>query len=303
MLRNVVDEVMRRRLWPILLAAVLAAVAAPLFFLESAPSDAPPATAAAPAGAPAGELPARARRLLATSEAPAGSSRRKQAARAGDPFRPPFSHRAARAAGSASGAGAPKRQAAPGTGSIEPVPVVVTNGAAPSATTSPTAPARQTAPSRRAATKAATTRSPAVDVRYSKRLPGQFRRSIPRGQTFLAGGRVMAVFVKYSPNRDKAVFAIAPRTLVTGDVKCRRKEGLCRYVDIPAGKHVRLTTLTAAGNLVSRRLDVVRTERARAFGGSAAAARTAPEDGGCLLRKLLTLTAHDSPLAGDACEG
>jgi hypothetical protein len=61
MLRTLLDEVMRRRLWPIPLVAVLVAVAAPLLFLKSAPQDAPPASLAAPAMAPAGKLPARPR--------------------------------------------------------------------------------------------------------------------------------------------------------------------------------------------------------------------------------------------------
>ncbi len=59
MLRNLLDEVRRRHLWPIPVIALLVAVAAPLLFLKSAPSDAPLASAPAPAAAPAGQLPAR----------------------------------------------------------------------------------------------------------------------------------------------------------------------------------------------------------------------------------------------------
>jgi hypothetical protein len=98
----------------------------------------------------------------------------------------------------------------------------------------------------------------AVDVRFGKEVDAKLRRKIPRLQTFVARGDVIAVFVKYSPTRDKAVFAIAPTTIVTGDVECRRKEGLCRYVDIPAGSFARLTTRAKDGSLVTRRLAVVR---------------------------------------------
>ena len=304
MLRNLIDEVMRRRLWPILLGAVVVAVAAPLLFLNSG-SGVPPVSTAAPAPAKPGELPARAQRLLAANEAPQSAARKPASSSASDPFQAPASHRPKAVD---EDAGAPKPKATTPTGAEEkPVPVVVTNadGSSPSGpatpvtvTTAPSAPAPvQGAPVRSAAKRAA-----AVDVRYGESLPGGVYRSIPRRQTFVAGGRVIAVFVKYSPKRDKAVFAIAPRTLVTGGIECRRKEGVCRYVDIPAGRHVRLTTLSASGRLVSRRLDVMRIDRSRRFGGSAAAARSAPADGACLLGKLLALSAGDSPLAADACK-
>lgn len=300
MLRSLIDEVMRRRLWPVLLGAVAVAVAAPLLFLKSGPAES--GSTAAPAAAPAGELPARAQRLLTTSKAPA-STARKPGAKAADPFQAPASHRRA-AAAAAKGKSPAKPETTQAAAVTEPVPVVVTNSdGTKSATSSPSTvtPARP-ATTTPAKSKPVAKRTAAVDVRFGKRHPGRVHRSIPRLQTFVAGGRVIAIFVKYSPNRDKAVFAIAPRTVVTGDVECRRKENVCRYVDIPAGKHVRLTTLTAAGNLVSRRLDVMRIDRTRSSGGSARAARSAPADGACLLGKLLALGAKDSPLAGNACK-
>ena len=302
MLRTLIAEVMRRRLWPVLLGAVVVAVAAPLLFLKSGPAE--PVSTAAPATAPAGELPARAQRLLTAGELPASTAARKPGAKAADPFQAPASHR--RKAAAAAKGESPAEPAAPKAGGASgPVPVVVTNadGTKP-ATTSPTtlAPVRP-ATSATAKPKTAAKRPAAVDVRFGKRLPGRVHRRIPRLQTFVAGGRVIAIFVKYSPSRDKAVFAIAPRTLVTGDVECRRKEGLCRYVDVPAGKHVRLTTLTPGGSLVSRRLDVMRIDRTPSAGGSAKAARSASADGACLLGRLLALGARDLPLAGDACKG
>ena len=57
MLRSLVDEVVRRRLWPIPLVALLIAVAAPVLFMKSPPPDAPAATEAPPTAA-AAPLPA-----------------------------------------------------------------------------------------------------------------------------------------------------------------------------------------------------------------------------------------------------
>lgn len=308
MLRNVLDEITERRLWPIPALALLIALAAPLLFLQSSPSGTPAASAPAPAAPASGSLPARAARLLATTGADAQSGRKAPSGSASDPFTPPASSAGAKAASTKSGSSSSPSSSSGGNGSAagatEPVPVVITNpdGTTPAgsgAASSPTPPigaGSSTAP----ATVAKAAR-PKVDVRYGERLPGRLHRGIPRLQTFVAGGRAIAIFVKYSPKRDKAVFAIAPRTLVTGDVECRRKQGLCRYVDIPVGKHARLTTFATDGSLVTRRLDVVRITRSRRSGTTAAAASRAPADGRCLLDKLLALGAHDWPLARSAC--
>ena len=114
-------------------------------------------------------------------------------------------------------------------------------------------------------------------MRFGKALPSKVRRRVPAMQTFRAGGKVAAIFVKYSPTRNKAVFAVASSTKVKGDVKCRRKAGACRYVDLGEGQHVRLTMRDADGTLVSRRLDVVNIHRESApiAGAAAPAARPA----------------------------
>lgn len=300
MLRNVFDEVLRRRLWPVVALAALVAVGAPLLFLKSAPPDAPLGSAPAPQAAPAGELPARAQQLLDTTGAAAKAARRKAKGRASDPFRAPSSH-TAKAPAARSGDTA-KTAAAGKAG--EPVPVVITNAGGTPPAAPATAPGSSTpaAPIGDGATKPAARSAVTVDVRYGKRATGRLHRRIPRMQTFVAGGRVIAIFVKYSPKRDKAVFAIAPTTLVTGGIECRRKDDVCRYVDIPAGSHVRLTTLSSSGSLVTRRLDVVRTGRTKRSGAIAAAASSAPADGSCLLGRLLTLSVKDPPLATSACK-
>jgi hypothetical protein len=254
MLHDLLTEIVRRRLWPIPLIAAVVALAAPLLFLKSAPVDAPPAAALAPAFAPHGKLPDRAQRLLAATE-PGTAARSRGATRPShDPFAPP-SRRGSTAKPAAQAAAKDSSAAADA-----PVPVVITNADGSTAKTEP-APAPAPAASSDAPASSPTVSSAAVDVRFGKDVDAKLRRQIPRLETFVARGNVVAVFVKYSPKRDKAVFAIAPSTLITGDVECRRKEGLCRYVDIPAGKHARLTWSLPDGSVVSRRLDVVRVHR------------------------------------------
>lgn len=300
MLADLLSEVRRRRLWPIALVALLVAVGAPLLFLEPAAPDAPSASALAPPPAAAGRLPARAERLLATSDAT--TSEKRRSGKSGDPFRAPASRggsstadatsKAAASSGKETTTDAAGADAAPRV--TDPIPVVITNGDG-SERTSPAQPIGDE--SATSTSTPAGTRS--VDVRWGARMPARLYRAIPRLQTFVAGGRVVAIFVKYSPKRDKAVFAIAPKTLVRGEIDCRRKAGVCRYVDIPAGRGVRLTTVGTDGSLVTRRLDVERVKRVSRSG--AAAASTSPGNGACLLGKLLRLEADDMPLASDAC--
>jgi hypothetical protein len=292
MLRNLLDEVRRRHLWPIPVVALLVAVAAPLLFLKSAPPDAPLASAPAPAAAPAGQLPARA--VLATRNARKLAARDRS--RKADPFQGPSSGGTTTAAKKAS-----SDKKSTGT-APEPVPVVITNpdGTSPGATT--TTPATPTAPiGDGAPTKVIPPAGPMlVNVRFGASMPAPLHPVIPRLQTFNAGGRVVAIFVKYSPTRDKAVFAIAPDSLLSGDVDCRRKEGVCRYVDIPAGKGVRLTATTSLGTLVTRRLDV-ESINPHPDPSATDAVSPAPVNGACLLGKLLTLSPGDASLATDAC--
>lgn len=308
MLRSLLGEVMRRHLWPIPAVALIVAVAAPLLFLKSAPT-APAASTSAPAAPPAGQLPARAKRLLATSDAKtsAGRERRRKA----DPFQ-------ARSWGGGAPATADEKSASSDTAktstTADPVPVVITNadGTTPAASTRPapsttpgsaTTPGIAPSPIGDDATKAIpSTATKLVDVRFGERMPAALHRSIPPLQTFVAGGRVVAIFVKYSPARDKAVFAIAPGSLLAGDIDCRRKGGVCRYVDVPAGKAVRLTATTSLGVLVKRRLDVAHIAAPDPGSEAGAAARTSPADGACLLGKLLTRSTGDASLASDACE-
>ncbi|MGH2897540.1 MAG: hypothetical protein ACRDMZ_02620, partial [Solirubrobacteraceae bacterium] len=274
----------------------------------------PAASAVAPTTTAADKLPARARQLLAATDAPAGASAARRSKATSDPFEAPAGSRPPSSSGSSAAAKTPGTSSAGGGGAggatkpavTGPIPVIITGpdgkqDATPAATPATTPPAATGTPGTATTTTAARSRGAMlVDVRFGKRIPARLQRAIPRLQTFAAGGRIVAIFVKYSPNRDKAVFAIAPSTLVRGDIECRRKQGLCRYVDIPVGKGVRLTTLARDGSLVTRRLDVVRIARA-APSGATAASSSAPDDGRCLLGRMLSLGRLDVSPASDAC--
>ena len=327
MFRSLVEEVVRRRLWPIPLVALLVAIAAPLLFMKSAPEGAPAATEAPPVAAP-GKLPVRAEKLLNASDKAAAP--RKRSTRAGqDPFAPPVSARqAAGADAPATPPAAATASASGGSSSVPAIPVVITNSDGSKATvsvptkptaTKPTKPRKRSTSKRRTKPKskpstpatptAATPTVTYVDVRFAKRMGSMVRYRVPRLQTFRAGGRVAAMFVKYSPARDKAVFAIAPSTKVVGKLRCRIKAGVCRYVDIPAGSSVRLRMRTESGSVVSRRLEVVRIRRlpvavaAASPSGTKASARSTPlAEAKCLLNSLLKLPVIVPSISADFCD-
>lgn len=258
MLRSLVDEVVRRRLWPILALAVVVAIAAPLLFMKSAPSGAPDASASPPPAAP-GKLPATASKLVTTSDK-AATPHHKTKGKGRDPFAPPAgdvvpaASTAAKApAVSSASSSAAKSTSAAKKASSKPIPVVITGGNGSTVTTS-----NKTKTHKATTTASVSANVDTVDVRFGEKSGTKVRRGVRELKTLKVDGKVAAVFVKWSPNRKKAVFAIPASTIVSGDVDCRRKEGVCRYVDIPVGKFARLTWLTADGSsYVTRRLDVV----------------------------------------------
>ena len=297
MVRNLIGEVRSRRVLAFAALGVLVVLALPLLFLKSAPEGAPAANAAAPAPAEEAKLPARAARLLDASDA--AGSRGQATGSARDPLAPPASYRAALAAAAATGNGtaaaksAPVSTPSPGApAKIQQPPVTVT-GPAGTATKSPSR------SNGKRTTRALTASNAAVDIRFGKTRDTRIRRAIPRMKTFFIHGKLAAVFVKYSPSRRKAVFAVAPNVIVTG-VKCRNQDGVCRYIDLAAGDYAWLTMVTPSRTIVNRRLDVVRVKRGarRSTGARAAAVRN---ENACLLRKLQAVRLGDV-VERDACE-
>ncbi len=296
MLRNLLQEIVRRRLWPIPVLALLVVVAAPVLFLKSAPAGSPAAETAAPAPAKPGALPARAQRLLAATAA--AGSRRAATGAAHDPFQAPASHRAAAAATAA--AATPAASAKPkgsGSGSGAAAGTSTTPAPGPVVTQNVQDKSKTTPPATGSASGPAT-----VDVRFGKTPGGRVHRAIPRLQAFYIHGKLAAVFVKYSPSLNRAVFAISPDLIVTGPVKCRTQKGVCRYVDIPAGSYARMTMVTADRILVTRRLDVAGIRHGRNAGSTTAVAAADRTQSACLLGRLRALKPGGTPIDRVACE-
>ena len=262
MLRSLVDEVVRRRLWPIPLVALLVAIAAPLLFMKSAPADTAGAgrhagrharQAARRAGASSWRRPTRASLVVKRSKrkAPGSRSRRRRP--------PPRRRRQPRAADRQDELRAvgPDRRHERRRARRRPP----RRRRRPPARRRPSArrPRSPRSRPRRRSTDdhedvhARRTTTPKVTVptttsssavrddeghvrrRALRQADGHDARyRVPRLQTFRAGGKVAAMFVGYSAARNAAVFAVAPSTQVSG-VKCRKVKGVCRYVDLPAG--------------------------------------------------------------------
>ena len=301
MLRNLMDEIVRRRLWPILAVAALIAVAAPLLFLKSAPDGAPAAETAAPAVPETAKLPARAARLLATDDAAGASGRAKGTPR--DPFAPSSSQaargppRRPRATSVKSSSTTTTKKKSTSSNANKPIPVVIRNSDGSSATSGGSGSDDiSSTPS-----NPLTADNAAVAVRFSKTVDGKLHRAIPSKQAFFIRGKLVAVFVKYSPSRRKAIFAVAPGIHVSGPIQCRVVNGVCRYLDIPAGSYARLTMLTAKREIVRRRLDVEHITR-RSAGQGRASAASASDANACLLHKLEAMKLGSALVDRDACK-
>ena len=258
MLRTLVDEIVRRRLWPIPLVALAVALAAPLLFLKSAPSQAAPDATAVASRA---DLPARAQRLLTTTDARASSGRHLSRS-SRDPFQAPASASAKATSQSKKKKKAGAQAAASGSGDKSAGDSAST--AETSAGGGGTSTTRSTGTSTTRSTGTSTTRStgdspitPTVDIRFGAHKDSPIQRRIPRRKTFEVDGEVTMFFAKYSPSRHKAIFAVDSATTLHGDRECSYNNGLC-YFGVAAGSYARLTFTTEDGLKVSRRLDVVR---------------------------------------------
>ena len=218
MLRSLVNEVVRRRLAPVLIVALLVIVAAPLLFMKSAPSGAPDASEAPPAAAP-GKLPGSAEKLVTSSDKAVTPRHRSKSQK--DPFAPPASAiQAARAAANpakpaAHGLGfgfeVQRRDEDPGRpdqpGRLEDR-LAQAEEVDAEEVDAEEVDAEDVLAGRRAPSKQVAV----VNVRFAATRDSKLRRGVPRLKTFQAGGKVAAMFVKYSPARSAAVFAIAPST-------------------------------------------------------------------------------------------
>ena len=318
MLRNLIDEVRSRRVLAFAALGVLVALALPLLFLKSAPEGSPGVNTAAPAAAEEAKLPARAARLLATNDGDTIGGRASGSSQ--DPFSPPAAYRSAAAAATAAQGGG--GSAAQGGGGSAPASSAAAKEAAnaqagggskglevtiktPAATTPSTTSNNANATTSTGTTKRArslSARNAVVDVRYGPKRDTKIRRAIRRQKAFYIHGKLVAVFVKYSPSRKAAVFALAPGLHVTSDVKCRVIKGSCRYVDLPAGSHAWLTMVTANRTIVSRRLDVVHIKRRAAGRKTRAISASARSEASCLARKLVAMERGDALLGRDACK-
>ena len=309
MLRNLIDEVRNRRMLAFAALGVLVALALPLLFLKGTPVGAPAADTAAPAPATEAKLPARAARLLAATDTgtPGQASGSTQ-----DPFAPPASYRAAVAAaakGAATVGGtdaAAKATGGGGSSSTNPIPGVIKNPGSSTQTSTPTpTPTPSTTndrPARTAPAKSLNAGNAGVDIRFGPKAETPIKRAIPRKKGFYIHGKLVAMFVKYSPSRSAAVFAVAPGLHITGAVKCRVIGGACRYIDVPAGQHVWLTYITPNRTIVNRRLDVVRIQRRSPRSGTTAASASTRSEAACLMQELVGMKLGDALLDRDACK-
>lgn len=323
MLRNIGNELVERRLWPIPLVAVLVLIAVPLLFMKSSDATpAPPAPAADVAAPDANGLPAGASNLLSTKEREDKSRTKNK-----NPFRAPAGvaeesttsdtsksavtealKKSSDSGTTVTPQGAAKNllktleKATGGSKSSSPKKQsTVKGGSGTSSAPKSSKKSTQTLPmAEPIKTSKPTAQVAAVDVRYGRKAGGRLQRSVPTLQVFKAGDRAMAIFRKVKGN--EAVFAISPGTIVTGSVGCDKVKGVCRTVSIPDGGYARLTAIRDDGSRIVRRLDVsIRRVASTSEAAPEALSQTAKADSTCLLDKVTSLVGNALPIKLDVC--
>ena len=231
MLRNLIDEVRNRRILAFAALGVLVALALPLLFLKSR------------AGGRAGGQRGGARRRRGGQAAAAC----RASARHDRPGRPGRSGEGVRT-GSVRPAGVlPRRgrrcRQGRGDRGRRQDRARAAEGHRRRRRRRPTSPSRSSSrtrapPRARRRTTPATARAPRTTARQltaatprstSASAPRPTRGSaaaIPRQKALYIHGKLVAIFVKYSPSRKAAVFAVAPGLHITGPVKCRVVNGV-----------------------------------------------------------------------------
>ena len=295
MFGSLMNDLIQRRLWPIPLVAILVAIAVPLLFMDSS-DDEVTAAPATPAATQSEKLPDGADALLSTEERVVPARRRGT-----DPFDPPAAvEQASDKDGASAGSGAKSPDAGKASQSTAAKAAVQKlvdrlQPKSPGSSASPVSSrGRKPGSARRKSRKRSATghgrlRLASVDVRYGETKDSPLQRTIPPRKVFQADGEAIAVFIRYSRKRNKALFAVAPGVQVTGSVACKRIDGVCRYLAIPDGGYVRLRYERPGGERVTRRIDVS-IHRIRAESRPQLPEAKA-EQAGCVLDKLLSLPA------------
>lgn len=270
--RNLVTDLVEKRLWPIALALVVAIVAIPVA-LGGGASDSNPAPreSAAPAGARAAVDAAD---PAVTVSDPVPADRRRsgpvrnpfEQLRGGDDASSGGTSAAAGSSGSATGAPA-GGTTAPGAGTTI---TGGTGGVVPTPGTG--SPGSGTGSGGSARPKGDSLGVYRVDLRFG--TPGELKvlRDVPRLAPLPAADNPFFVFLGVLEDRETLVFLLSSDVTATGDGKCRPSSKSCQTIELKTGDTEFFDFAQEDGTVIQYQMDVLKVDRRDATTAKAAAA-------------------------------
>jgi hypothetical protein len=265
--QNLVRDLVERRLWPVAVLLVVAAIAVPVYLGRSSSSDAEGDVSVPAATAQMGAKASKAAVTLEDSSAEGGS---------GGSVRNPFKQQhVAKAAGAGAGNGSTSApggdtspSAAPGSGS--------SGGTTPSGSGGDSGGSGGSDTSG-GADKSGSTDKPDPDISHVTLRFGKSEtalktlKDVARLSPLPSVNDPFFVFTGVLEDGKTAVFLLSSEVKATGDGKCKPRAANCETIEITQGS-TEFFDLTVDGKPVQYQLDVVRVSRGKAASATAGAA-------------------------------
>lgn len=264
--RNLINDLVDRRLWPVALALLGALVAVPVLLGGGAKAPAPAAPSAATAAASGGTVqPAVA--LTTASTTPQYRP---------GPVRNPFAQHAVK-----------PQPTTTAPASTTPAPAPAPAGAAPSTPSggvpsAPTAPLTPIAPNK----PDTVTNVWRVDLRFGEAGDQKVRKGIPRLTPLPSATNPFFVFLGVLSDGKTAVFLISSDATATGDGKCKPDPAQCDTIEMRVGDTEFFDVTQGNAGVTQYELDLLKVFKRSVKGSAAAKASSVSKDGRNVVKEL-----------------
>lgn len=259
LLRNVLSDLVEKRLWPVAVALIAAVVAVPVVLGSGGAADY--------AAEPAPAAPADAVTASIVTPAEVATAKRARPGSVRDPFRQ---------RGSSKQSDSISQGASSQTGNAGSTVTSGGGGGASAPATSSPAPEKQTSGPGLVEPKHQQAPDPEQVYRVSVRFgePGEqrTRRDIARLTPLPSSNDPFFVFLGVTSGGKTAVFLVSSDASVSGDGKCRPSRDACETVELKAGETAFFDLSDGSAGIVQYQLDVLTVAKRTAT--SAAAAKT-----------------------------
>lgn len=273
--RDLLADLISKRLWPVAVALLVALVAAPVVLSKGEQSNPAAAAAAQAAAQRAQREAAAAQPVVSIAPAGAGSQRSLRALAAKDPFLQRHKPKAA------------KNPAAAAPGATK----TPTNGGSNTGATTPGA-KTPTSPTKPQPKKFATY---SVDLKFGEFGAERNRTDLPRLTPLPSSSAPVVVFIGVSSDKDgpRAVFLVtSDATKFDGEGKCSPKADACTYLYMHAGESEFIDVgdgLGVSAQYILTIKKIVKTETGSAASAKAAYTRESPAGRDILRAKVAAL--------------